>query len=135
MNFHMVHYACFFFRIFKLYGRCLVFLTVLSEIAYLTFSTPSYLEKPCDPLNAGHVESLCESVFNGEVSVTEFASQYAWCKRSDVISDSYYQTQLPSECQRFVKQNGYLSYDISKEELNFPIAFSILMHENVEQVS
>jgi hypothetical protein len=122
-------------RIWKLYGRCLLFLALLSIIAYLLFSTPAYLDKSCDPLNSGNVESLCQSVFEGEKSTVDYASKYAWCRRRDVIPDDYYQTQLPGGCQKFIRDNGYMSYNVTSEEREFPIAFSILMHENVEQVS
>jgi hypothetical protein len=118
----------------KLYGRCLLYLFLLSIIAYLLFSTPAYLNKPCDPLNTGNIESLCQSVLEEDILTVSYASKYAWCRRRDVIPDDYYETQLPGDCHKFIRDNGYMSHNVTSEEQNFPIAFGILMHENVEQV-
>jgi len=121
-------------RRLRLYSSYLSLVTVLSAIAYLVFSTPSYLLKPCDPLENGNIEELCHSILVGDVDIISYASKYAWCRRQDIMSDAYYQSLSPDSCLRFIEDNGYRSHNVTKEELNFPIAFGILMHENVEQV-
>jgi hypothetical protein len=119
----------------KLYCRSLVCLAFLLVVIYLVFSTPSYLEKPCDPLLEGDIQTLCGSVINGDDAAVLYASKYSWCLRPDVLSDVHYESLLtPGSCLRFIQSNGYSAFNITKEELDFPIAFGILMHENVEQV-
>ena len=48
------------------------------------------------------------------------------------LSESRYQ-DITRDCDRFLCENGYRSHVSYQEELDFPIAFSILTYENVEQ--
>jgi hypothetical protein len=119
---------------FHRWFRSLAVILLIGAIFYLVFSTPAYLNQPCDPLIADNIEEFCRDVFDGNVLATARASQYAWCRRTDEKSDSYYALFLPDKCSEFINEGGYKAYNVTTEELNFPIAFSILMHENVEQV-
>lgn len=78
-------------------------------------------------------ESFCDSIFEGSAPSVAYAEQFAWCNRRDVMHDGDY-LSLTKDCRRFVTERGYLDHPVTDEELEFPIAFSILMHENVEQV-
>ena len=126
-------------RLLVIYVKTFAFVVFLCTVAYLVLSTPSYNDKECLPLDPrrSNIQRLCKSVFDGKKKVTDYASQFAWCRRSDVILEDYYVSMLSnatSECSSFLSKNGYLSYKITDEERSFPIAFSILIHENVEQV-
>jgi len=122
-----------------IYTKTFGFALFLIAVAYLVFSTPSYNDKECLPLNPrrSNIQSLCKSVLSGNKRVTAYASQFAWCRRSDYILEDYYISTLSnasSECNNFLSKNGYLSYEITAEERSFPLAFSIMIHENIEQV-
>lgn len=78
-------------------------------------------------------ESLCESIFEGSLPAIEYAKGFSWCRRNDLLSDADY-LSITKDCWRFIADHGYNLHPTSDEELHFPIAFSILMHENVEQV-
>ena len=58
--------------------------------------------------------------------------KYRWCFRSDTITEDDYIMQTKN-CDSFKEKHGYHLQKVTKEELEFPIAFSILMFENVEQ--
>ena len=126
-------------RLLVIYVKTFAFALFVITVAYLVFSTPSYNNKECLPLNPrrSDIHTLCKSVMDGNERSTDFASQFAWCRRSDYITEDYYITTLSnmsSNCNHFVSKNGYLSYAITAEERSFPLAFSILIHENIEQV-
>jgi len=126
-------------RLLVIYVKTFAFALFLLSVAYLVFSTPSYNDKECLPLNPrrSNIQNLCKSVLDGNKKATAYASQYAWCRRSNTLSENYYISTLSnasSKCNSFLSKNGYLSYDISDEERSFPLAFSILVHENIEQV-
>ena len=40
---------------------------------------------------------------------------------------------LAQDCARFKKSRGYMTFGVTKAELSFPLAFTILVHEKVEQ--
>jgi len=126
-------------RLLIIYVKTFTFAVFLCTVAYLVLSTPSYNDKECLPLDTrrSNIQRLCKSVLGGNKKVTDYASQFAWCRRSDVMSEEYYVSMLSnasSECSSFLSKNGYLSYEITAEERSFPLAFSILIHENIEQV-
>ena len=123
-----------------IYVKLFAFVLFLLIVLYLVFSTPSYNNKECFPLNPrrSNIEHLCKSVLDGNKRVTAYASQFAWCRRSDYVSEDYYISLLSNasaRCSNFLAKNGYLSYKITAEERSFPIAFSIMIHENIEQVT
>lgn len=74
----------------------------------------------------------CTAVFQ-EKSEIEYANQFKWCNRQDQITNSHY-IEITQSCDNFKDMFGYLNYEVTQEENDFPIAFSILMHENVEQM-
>ena len=64
-----------------------------------------------------------------ECAVQPFGSNSSYFSS---LSDSRYQ-DITRDCDRFLCENGYRSHVSYQEELDFPIAFSILTYENVEQ--
>lgn len=117
--------------------KCVHLLLFVIFIAFLCQYIHQYLytshtfgTSPC-PLTVN--ESFCQAIFEGSSSSIAYAEQFPWCNRHDVIHDSDY-LSLTKDCHRFVTEHGYLDHPVADEELEFPIAFSILMHENVEQV-
>ena len=110
---------------------------------YLVVSTPRYQEKPCPHLsplnhirqgqNLAHKEQVdCPAIFAGDAQAIERASQFTWCQRDEALSDYSY-LKLAANCDIFKESRGYATQDVTQEEVDFPLAFSILMYENVEQ--
>lgn len=59
-------------------------------------------------------------------------STFGSCRRTDKMSEDTYK-DLTENCTHFRTIRGYSSHVVTEEELRFPVAFSILLHENGEQ--
>ena len=73
----------------------------------------------------------CQKLINGDRAE---AQRVRSMHQNDVftIPDIAY-TQLASNCTDFVSKRGYITDFVSETELDFPLAFSILMYKDVEQ--
>ena len=75
----------------------------------------------------------CAAMFRGDQAAIERGREYASAHpRRTASSDDY--IAMASNCSRFRQTRGYATKPLSKEEYDFPIAFSILMYDGVEQV-
>lgn len=127
-----------------------VFVVSVATFYWLVLSEPNYAIKrsiPCPDILRGEQSRAslpanqtaasrkvdCAAIFRGDQNEVAFASQYKWCKRYDVTSGTDYE-HLARDCEAFKQSRGYLKYELAEEEIDFPIAFSILMHEQAEQV-
>lgn len=76
----------------------------------------------------------CAAIFNGDESEID----YAWNMMNDTnytrnaISDAQY-IEETFNCDKFKRTRGYEFYNVSEEEKNFPVAYSILLYKDVEQ--
>lgn len=109
------------------------FLVVFVWFAYrLLFKSDILSARPCPPLFLQN-DSFCRSIFDDNPTSIDYGKLFTWCRREDVITEDDY-LHMTSDCGQFLANHGYLDHPISEEEKAFPIAFSILMHENLEQV-
>ncbi|KAH3883243.1 hypothetical protein DPMN_007197 [Dreissena polymorpha] len=90
-----------------------------------------------DPLLNQELQSFkCVRLFqNDSVEMAKAATflsnlNYSFSRRQD---EEF--LELASNCDQFKKDWGFFVYPPSQEETSFPIAFSILFHENVEQLT
>ena len=75
----------------------------------------------------------CRAIIDGDQN--EIKRALAWMKYNTTkraANDSKYVT-LTEDCDTFIEANGYNDQTLSREELEFPIAYSILLYEDVEQ--
>lgn len=116
----------------KCFHLCLLLvLVVLLWCSYRTlYASHPYVTISC-PLTIN--DSLCQSIFDGSSLSLAYAERFPWCSRHDIIHDSDYVIKT-KDCHSFIASHGYLDHSVTEEEVEFPIAFSILMHENLEQV-
>lgn len=120
---------------FRLHLSGICFIVFILFIFYLVLSTPWYCLKPCMPHNIpNHYEYdvMCHDVLTGRFDAIAHVSSYAWCHRNDIITDEQY-LKRTQDCKKFLKNLHYNEYIVTEEEKNFPLAFSILTHENLEQ--
>ena len=82
----------------------------------------------------------CRKVFANDSVEINRAKNYAAAlrERSTMTSTSSsahttYFANVSENCGDFLHRHGYLMFPTSQEELDFPIAFSILMYKNVQQ--
>ncbi len=120
-------------------------------LVHLIITPPVFTQNllPCPPFNYSsrnyHVTSTipndaadshyrpnCPAIFARDGEEIRQAKQYRWCTQTDAITAEKY-TDLAQDCKVLRESMGFDDYPISKEEKDFPIAFSILMFEQVEQ--
>ena len=80
-----------------------------------------------------HINTIsCRDVIDGDQNEITRASKYFGCHDNDIIEDDNYQT-LTRNCFEF-KDKRHYDLPNTEEEKQFPIAYSILMYENVYQM-
>ena len=75
----------------------------------------------------------CPAIFDGNKNAIEVAKLYVRNNPRTHIPDVDF-IKLTTNSLLFKVQRGYTNYPVSQEELEFPLAFSILFHQNLEQV-
>ena len=75
----------------------------------------------------------CSALFRGEQDEIQRAEEYMRNNNPDLFTPRDY-LHMTRNCTDFRKTRGYSPKPGSQEEAEFPIAFSILMYTNVQQV-
>ena len=76
----------------------------------------------------------CRLIINGNESETKIASNMSALQpRKNPIGPMDYINRT-SDCQTFIHERGYIMSTLTKIEAAFPLAFSILMYKDIEQV-
>lgn len=75
----------------------------------------------------------CPALFDGDPKEVQKAKDYMIAHPRTSIKDADY-IAMTKDCKHFRSARGYFSEPLSQEEADFPIAFSILMYKNVEQI-
>lgn len=127
-----------------LFMLCITFLVVIyDEIGHdsqQTFFERNKLFKFSNGLYSDDVSSVskrqvfsvdCKKIIEGDNSQIKKALERQKEKRHR-ISDKEF-TNLTKDCQAFRESRLYDSFPVTKEELEFPLAFSILLYKEVDQ--
>ncbi|KAM9313257.1 beta-1,3-galactosyl-O-glycosyl-glycoprotein beta-1,6-N-acetylglucosaminyltransferase 3-like [Gastrophryne carolinensis] len=78
-------------------------------------------------------EINCSKIIHGDVETVEKALEIR-----DIIKNSRFQLnekmylKLTENCEQFKKFRKYITFPLSKEEENFPIAYSMVIHDKIE---
>ncbi len=85
--------------------------------------------------NSGCEAFTCQNFLFGNGTQSYYKAAENWMKRNPkkIKPDMDFVT-LAQNCTAFRVTRGYHLHPVNKEEANFPIAFNILMHKDVEQV-
>ena len=75
----------------------------------------------------------CPAIFDGNNDAIEKAKEYVRTNPRNPIPDIDF-IKLTNNCSLFKVRKGYTKNPVSQEELEFPLAFSILFHKNLEHV-
>ena len=78
----------------------------------------------------------CDNFLYSKIDKNKYEQTRKWMKdhtRKNKIEDDQY-VRLLDDCDKFKTQRGYPKLPFSKEEKDFPIAFNILVHQDVEHV-
>ncbi len=76
---------------------------------------------------------LCKGLFEGEVETVILASFYQ-LQHAKVVSPDEKIMGLTTDCESFRTQRQYITAPLNDEEADFPIAYSIMVHKDVEQI-
>ena len=77
-------------------------------------------------------EINCNNVVAGDIdAINDATDRYMWHTRPKARNDSF---EYIENCVEFRKERGYIEHPLSQEELDFSIAFGILVYKDVEQV-
>ncbi|XP_077329366.1 beta-1,3-galactosyl-O-glycosyl-glycoprotein beta-1,6-N-acetylglucosaminyltransferase 3-like [Lithobates pipiens] len=80
-----------------------------------------------------HKELNCSKIIKGDSEAIQKALEVntALKKKNVYLSEQMY-LNLTTDCQKFKQLRKYLTIPMSKEEEDFPIAYSMVIHENIE---
>ena len=125
---------------------CAVVSCIVGNLVWLLYFPSKSFETPCpmviapetgEPWAGKNGISVgkgfnCSAIYQGHDAPLPVPSSTKWCRRRDVISDADYVLRA-ANCDSFVNNRGYHSHHVTAEERDFPVAFSILMHTDVER--
>ncbi|KAM4734884.1 beta-1,3-galactosyl-O-glycosyl-glycoprotein beta-1,6-N-acetylglucosaminyltransferase 3 [Anableps anableps] len=114
-----------------------VFLILLGLFFFFVFwgtafkrSPPSYFHIP------GQFSSdfpACLAVITGDIEGTkaEVEAFLASRRKKTALSEDFY-INATKDCASYIENRGFITVPLSEEEVNFPIAYSIVIHEKIE---
>ncbi|XP_067236488.1 beta-1,3-galactosyl-O-glycosyl-glycoprotein beta-1,6-N-acetylglucosaminyltransferase 3-like [Chanodichthys erythropterus] len=76
----------------------------------------------------------CSAIIQGDVDGVDkenFRKLLTSKKRTSLLSESYY-LNATKDCPSYIQDRGFLTVSLSKEEKDFPIAYSMVIHEKIE---
>ena len=74
----------------------------------------------------------CEEIFSNNKTELGRALKY---RRETRLRDELYYKTVTKNCTQYIIDQGYITEPLNEEEERFPLAFSILMYRDVEQVA
>uniref|UniRef100_A0A672Q0U6 Beta-1,3-galactosyl-O-glycosyl-glycoprotein beta-1,6-N-acetylglucosaminyltransferase 3 n=1 Tax=Sinocyclocheilus grahami TaxID=75366 RepID=A0A672Q0U6_SINGR len=76
----------------------------------------------------------CSAIIQGDMDGVDkeaFRKLLASRKRKSLLSESFY-LNATKDCPSYIRDTGFLTASLSKEEKDFPIAYSMVIHEKTE---
>ncbi|KAI5627016.1 beta-1,3-galactosyl-O-glycosyl-glycoprotein beta-1,6-N-acetylglucosaminyltransferase 3, partial [Silurus asotus] len=76
----------------------------------------------------------CSAILQGDmdgVDSKHFKTLLAGWKKRSLLSESFY-LNATKDCDNFIRDRGFLTVPLSNEERDFPIAYSMVIHEKIE---
>ncbi|GCB81336.1 beta-1,3-galactosyl-O-glycosyl-glycoprotein beta-1,6-N-acetylglucosaminyltransferase 3-like [Scyliorhinus torazame] len=84
-------------------------------------------------LNLFTQQANCSRIIRGDQEAVQEArlNSLAVSSKKDPLTENHY-VFATKDCAAFIKERKYLTFPLSLEERNFPIAYSIVIHEHIE---
>ncbi len=76
----------------------------------------------------------CSAIIQGDMDGVDkdvFRKLLAFKKRKSLLSESFY-LNATKDCPSYIQDRGFLTISLCKEENDFPIAYSMVVHEKIE---
>lgn len=83
--------------------------------------------------NVGELQA-CSAIIQGDMDGVDsgyFSKLLASKKRTSLLSESFYLNST-ADCEAFIRDRGFMTVSLSEEERDFPIAYSMVIHEKIE---
>ncbi|XP_056120865.1 beta-1,3-galactosyl-O-glycosyl-glycoprotein beta-1,6-N-acetylglucosaminyltransferase 3-like [Rhinichthys klamathensis goyatoka] len=83
--------------------------------------------------DAGELQA-CSAIIQGDMDGVDkgiFRNLMTSKKRTSLLSESFY-LNATKDCPSYIRERGFLTLSLSKEERDFPIAYSMVIHEKIE---
>ncbi|XP_060702467.1 beta-1,3-galactosyl-O-glycosyl-glycoprotein beta-1,6-N-acetylglucosaminyltransferase-like [Hemiscyllium ocellatum] len=74
----------------------------------------------------------CTAILQGDVREIERSQLLKVQTMLEILNDSYY-TEATQNCENFIRSRKYIMFALSKEEEQFPIAYSVVVHQRTDQ--
>ena len=128
------------------YVRPIILSICLTFLFFLLIPLPKFVVKECPDIyglprapslvgdNIIHANQTidCAAIIFGDTHEISKGLKYAKCTPRVSMSDEEY-VHITKDCDSFIQTRTYLASRVTEEEKAFPIAYSILMFEHVEQ--
>ena len=75
-------------------------------------------------------EADCKGLFEGKIDPSRFAS----LNKESWHSSEAHLINITSDCKSYIKSRKYIMKPISSEEANFPLAFTLVVYKNADQI-
>ncbi|XP_063058636.1 beta-1,3-galactosyl-O-glycosyl-glycoprotein beta-1,6-N-acetylglucosaminyltransferase 3-like [Engraulis encrasicolus] len=114
-----------------------ILLFMCLSIGILKFSKFQRTKVMCSqkpPVQELREDQACLAVIKGDVGLAsheDLRRLLTKKKKTDVLSESFYLKQA-NDCSAFISDRGYVTATLSEEERDFPIAYSMVIHEKIE---
>ena len=100
----------------------------------LTLSQSELLPAQTETTSASdNIPINCAALFTANHSEVNRARKYEYCYHHNEITPESL-LKLTKDCQHFHKVTNIYNHKVTEEEKDFPIAFSVLVYKNIEQV-
>ncbi|XP_071387549.1 beta-1,3-galactosyl-O-glycosyl-glycoprotein beta-1,6-N-acetylglucosaminyltransferase 3 [Centroberyx affinis] len=73
----------------------------------------------------------CSAIIQGDIGRKGELDGLLASKRRKLLPEDYY-LNMTKDCQAYIKNRGFITMPLSMEERDFPLAYSIVIHEKIE---
>lgn len=110
-----------------------LFLTLLGRLLYFVFWESSSLPRLRTPQQFSADLPACLAIVkdNLDRKKTEFEELVKSAKRRVDLTEDFYLNET-KDCEGYVEKRGFITEPLSEEEEDFPIAYSMVIHEKIE---
>ena len=108
-------------------------LGILSYILQLNVILNIVSKRNSDIPSRDVIKINCRGLITGNNETIQEVKKVMTDTRFSTVTDSSYVTAT-ADCDVFIRERGYIIKSMTSEEENFPIAYSILMYKDVNQV-
>ncbi|XP_075993398.1 beta-1,3-galactosyl-O-glycosyl-glycoprotein beta-1,6-N-acetylglucosaminyltransferase 3 [Genypterus blacodes] len=112
----------------------LPFLLTGTLLVFVLWQTRSHWQPPSElrlPQEYARDLSGCLAVIKGDVEDRKGAVEELLSSKRQVLSEEFY-LNITQDCHAYIERRGFLTVPLSVEEKDFPLAYSMVIHEKID---